>query len=58
MCIRDRIINRVVSAIDAARMAYSHNKKMDSELSQIHIQFVQKHIIDNKVPMLVISKKF
>ena len=52
------IINRVVSAIDAARMAYSHNKKMDSELSQIHIQFVQKQIIDNKVPMLVISKKF
>jgi len=52
------IINRVVSAIDAARMAYSHNKKMDSELSQIRIQFVQKHIIDNKVPMLIISKKF
>lgn len=52
------IINRVVSAIDAARMAYSHNKKMDSELSQIRVQFVQKQIIDNKVLMLVISKKF
>ncbi len=52
------IINRIVSAIDAARLAYHHNKSLDSDLSIVRIQFVQKHIIDHKVPMLVFTKKF
>ena len=52
------LINRILSAISAARLAYHHNKKLDSDLSMIRIQVVQKHIIDHKVPMLMFSKKF
>jgi len=52
------IINRVVSAIDAARLAYHHNKKIDSELSMVRISIVQKQINDHKVPMLMFTKKF
>jgi len=52
------IINRVVSAIDAARLAYHHNKKLESELSSIRVRMVQKHIIDNNVPMITVTKKF
>ena len=52
------LLNRVVSAVHAARMAYKHNQKIDSELSTIDVKFVQKQIIDHKVPMLMISKKF
>jgi len=52
------MINRIVSAIDAARLAYHHNKGLDSDLSMVRIQFVQKHIIDHKVPMLIFTKKF
>jgi hypothetical protein len=52
------ILNRVVSAIDAARLAYHHNKKINSELSMVHISLVQKQIYDHKVPMLMLTKKF
>lgn len=52
------LFNRVFSAIDAARLAYHHNKKLDSDLSSVRIQFVQKHIIDNEVPMIMVTKKF
>ncbi len=52
------IINRIVSAIDAARLAYHHNKGLESELSMIRINIIQKQIIDHQVPMLVVSKKF
>jgi hypothetical protein len=52
------ILNRVVSAIDAARLAYHHNKGLESELSMIRINIIQKQIIDHRVPMLVVSKKF
>ncbi|MBN1290862.1 MAG: hypothetical protein JXB48_03405 [Candidatus Latescibacteria bacterium] len=52
------IINRVLSAVDAGRLAYNHNKKLESELSSIQIHMVQKHIIDNNVPMITITKKF
>ena len=52
------LINRIVSAIDAGRLAYHHNKNLDSDLSMVRIQFVQKHIIDRKVPMIMITKKF
>ncbi|MFC1693777.1 hypothetical protein ACFL1R_09760 [Candidatus Latescibacterota bacterium] len=52
------LINRVISSIDAARLAYHHNIKLDSELSMIRVNFVQKHIIDNKVPMIVFTKNF
>jgi hypothetical protein len=52
------IINRVVSAIDAARLAYHHNKKIDSELSMVRMTIVQKRINDHKVPMLMFTKKF
>ena len=52
------IINRIVSAIDAARLAYHHNKSLDSDLSMVRIKFVQKHIIDHKVPMLMFTKNF
>ncbi|MCD6308723.1 MAG: hypothetical protein J7M24_06990 [Candidatus Latescibacteria bacterium] len=51
------ILNRVFSGIQAARMAYKHNKKLDSELSSIDIRFTEKYIIDNRVPMLLISKR-
>ncbi len=52
------IINRVVSAIDAARLAYHHNEKLESELSSIRVRMVQKHIIDHNVPMITVTKKF
>ena len=52
------LINRIVSAIDAGRLAYHHNKNLDSDLSMVRIKFVQKHIIDRKVPMIMITKKF
>lgn len=52
------IINRMVSAIDAARLAYHHNKKIDSELSMVRMSIVQKQINDHKVPMLMFTKKF
>lgn len=52
------LINRVVSAIDAARLAYHHNKKIDSELSMVRMNIVQKKINDRKVPMLMFTKKF
>ena len=52
------ILNRVISAVHAARMAYNHNKKLESDLSTIQINFAEKHIIDNKVPMLMITKRF
>ena len=52
------LINRVLSAVDAGRLAYHHNKKMKSDLSMVRIHFVQKHIIDNEVPMIMITKKF
>ncbi|MCE5249494.1 hypothetical protein LLG96_04655 [bacterium] len=52
------IINRVLSAIDAGRLAYHHNKKLNSELSGIQVRMVEKQIIDNKVPMVILTKKF
>ncbi|MHB9027968.1 MAG: hypothetical protein ACYC9O_04315 [Candidatus Latescibacterota bacterium] len=52
------IVNRVVSAIDAARLAYHHNKGLESELSMIRINIIQKQIIDHRVPMLVVSRIF
>lgn len=52
------ILNRVVSAIHAARLAYKHNQNIDSELSTLDVKFVQKPIIDHQVPMLMVTKKF
>ncbi len=52
------LINRVISGIHAARLAYHHNKKLESELSRIDIYFTEKYVIDNRVPMLMFSKKF
>lgn len=52
------LINRVISGIHAARLAYHHNKKLESELSGIDIYFTEKYVIDNRVPMLMLSKKF
>lgn len=52
------IVNRVISAIDAGRLAYHHNQKMNSELSMVRVQFVQKRISEKNVPMLMITKKF
>ncbi len=52
------ILNRVISAVHAARLAYHHNKRVDSELSSIEIDIVEKRIIDNKVPMIRLTKKF
>jgi len=52
------IINRVLSAIDAGRLAYHHNKKLNSELSSVQVRVVEKRILDNKVPMVTITKKF
>jgi len=51
------ILNRVFSGIQAARLAYKHNKKLDSELSSIDIRFTERYIIDNSVPMLIVSKR-
>ena len=52
------IVNRVISGIHAARLAYKHNKRLESDLSSLQINIVEKHIIDNKVPMLMITKQF
>lgn len=52
------LISRVVSAVHAGRLAYHHNQKMKSELSSVKIDIVQKQIIDNKVPMILLTKKF
>lgn len=52
------LINRIISAIDAGRLAYHHNKNLDSDLSMVRVRFVQKHIIDREVPMIMITKKF
>ncbi len=50
------IVNRVISAIDVARIAYHRNKGMESELSMVRVNMVQKHILDHEVPMLMVSK--
>jgi hypothetical protein len=52
------MINRIVSAVDAARLAYHHNQKNKSDLSMVRVRFVQKQILDNKVPMLLLTKSF
>jgi hypothetical protein len=52
------IVNRIVSAIDAGRLAYHHNKGLESELSMVRVNVVSKQILDHKVPMLMLSKKF
>lgn len=52
------MINRVLSAIDAGRLAYKHNKQLDSDLSMVRVRMVQKRIIDNDVPMLMVFKPF
>ncbi|MFC1489729.1 hypothetical protein ACFL6K_00815 [Candidatus Latescibacterota bacterium] len=52
------ILNRVFSAISAGRLAYHHNKKLETDLSKIRIHFVEKYIIDQKVPMIMFTKKF
>lgn len=52
------IINRIVSAIDASRLAYHHNKGLESELSMVRVNVVSTYIIDHEVPMLILSKKF
>jgi hypothetical protein len=52
------IVNRVISAIDAARLAYHHNKGLESELSMVRVNVVSTHIIDHEVPVLTFTKKF
>jgi len=52
------ILGRILSGIRAARLAYHHNKKIDSELSSLRLDIVEKYIIDNRVPMLMLTKKF
>lgn len=52
------MINRVLSAIDAGRMAYRHNQNLNSDLSMVRVRIVQKQIIDNEVPMLMVYKPF
>ncbi len=52
------LINRVLSAIDAGRLAYKHNQKLESDLSMVRVRVVQKHILDKEVPMVMISKRF
>ena len=52
------ILNRIVSAIDAGRLAYHHNKGLESELSMVRMNFVNKQILDSSVPMLMFTKKF
>jgi hypothetical protein len=52
------IVNRIVSAIDASRLAYHHNKGLESELSMVRVNVVAREINDHKVPMLMFTKKF
>jgi hypothetical protein len=52
------LIDRVISAIDAGRLAYHYNKGLESDLSEVKIHVVEKQIIDHKVPMLMFTKKF
>ncbi len=55
------IINRVVSAVHAARMAHNHNERVNSALSEkepVQIYFAEKYIIDNRVPMMYLTKRF
>ena len=52
------IVNRILSAIDAGRLAYHHNKSLESELSTVRMRLVQKRILDNNVTMLTLTKKF
>ncbi len=51
------ILNRVFSGIQAARLAYKHNKRLESELSTLDIHFTERYIIDNRVPMVILTKK-
>jgi len=52
------LISRVVSAIHAGRLAYKHNQRIRSEISTIDVDIVDKYVIDNRVPMLMFTKKF
>ena len=52
------IVNRILSAIDAGRLAFRHNKNIESELSSVRMKLVQKKILDNNVTMLTLTKKF
>ncbi|MFC1542074.1 hypothetical protein ACFL50_06460 [Candidatus Latescibacterota bacterium] len=52
------LLNRIFSAISAGRLAYHHNQKLETDLSKVRIHFVEKYIIDNKVPMIILTKKF
>ena len=52
------ILNRVISAIHAGRMAYKHNQRLESDISSIDIKVVQKRVIDNYVPMLRVTKRY
>ena len=52
------MINRVLSAIDAGRMAYRHNQSIDSDLSMVRVRLVQKQVIDNEIPMLMVYRQF
>ncbi|MFC1552952.1 hypothetical protein ACFL6P_10375 [Candidatus Latescibacterota bacterium] len=58
MGINVMILNRICSAISAGRLAYHHNKQFETDLSKVRIHFVEKYIIDNKVPMVMLTKKF
>ncbi len=58
MGINVMILNRILSAISAGRAAYHHNKQFETDLSKVRIYFAEKYIIDNKVPMLMLTKKF
>ena len=52
------MVNRVLSAIDAGRMAYRHNQTLDSDLSMIRVRMAQRQVLDNQVPMLMVFKPF
>lgn len=52
------IINRVLSAIDAGRLAYHHNKNLESELSMVKVRVTQKRFGNDEVPMIILTKKF
>lgn len=52
------ILNRVISAIHAGRLAYKHNQRLESDISSIDIKVVQKRVLDNYVPMLRVTKRY